>query len=183
MRNRYQAIARVIQNFIKWLPSVICSVIALFEVANGNLTVGELMAFIVLFSKISTPMSELPFMINDGREMFISASRVNEIIRADKEPSGTYTGNVLPEKEDVISLENICYWYDSNPERKILDQLNLKFEKGKTTAIVGTSGAGKTTLFKLLCGFERPKSGTYRLYGTDFNGWELKQARSKIALV
>ena len=92
-RNKYQAIGNVIQSLVEWIPSVICSLIALMEFFKGQLSIGDMMAFIILFNKISSPMSELPFKINDGRELLISIKRINEIMAAPKEHSGTYCGN------------------------------------------------------------------------------------------
>ena len=183
IRNRYQAAANAAQNLIKWLPNVCCLVIALIEVLEGNLSVGELMAFTVLFTKISSPMSELPFRINDGRELLVSVRRINDVINAPKENSGTYEFRGEYKSDDIISVNNLTYWYKSNPEKKVLNCLNLTFEKGRTTAVVGASGAGKSTLFKILCGFERPEEGVYKLFGTNFEKWKLCEARRQLAVV
>jgi len=182
-RNRIQAVSNAISNLLKWLPNVICFVFALMEVFSGNLSVGELMAFEVLFAKITDPISELPFRINDAREMMVSMNRVNDLLNAPKEEGGVLTPREDYDGQDAIVLENVSYWYDSNPDRKILDGLNLTFEKGKTTAIVGSSGAGKSTLFKILCGFETPGEGKYLLMGQDFSELDIGAAREKIAIV
>lgn len=182
-RNRYQAISFALENLIQWVPTICCCTIALIEVFHAEMSVGELVGFIVLFIKISSPMGELPFRINDGREMLVSAARLNDVINAPKEQSGDYDRQVPFTDKNIISLENISFWYDEHPERKILDGLELHIEKGKTTAIVGASGAGKTTLLKLLCGFEKQKSGTYRLMGVDFARWKIEAARKNMAVV
>lgn len=67
--------------------------------------------------------------------------------------------------------------------RKIFDELSISIEKGKTTAIVGGSGEGKTTLFKILCGFYKHQQGTYSLFGINFHDWDLNDARSMFSLV
>ena len=71
-RNAYQALAQFITSILKWTPSVVCSVIALNLVIADIITVGQLMAFIILFGKLSSPLSELPFRIIDARVMFVS---------------------------------------------------------------------------------------------------------------
>ncbi len=182
-RNRIQAISNGIENLMKWLPNIICMLFALAEVFNGNLSIGELMAFQVLLTKIVTPVSELPFRINDAREMFVSLKRINDLIDAPKEASGKQKPEENYEGQNTITLENVSYWYDTNPDRKILDMLNVSFERGKITAIVGSSGAGKSTLFKILCGFETPKEGSYMLMGKFFNDLDLDAARAQIAIV
>ena len=184
-RNRYQAIGNVIQSLIKWIPSVICSLIALIEFFRGQLSIGDMMAFIILFNKISSPLSELPFKINDGRELLISIKRINEIMDAPKEHSGTYCGNSsdLSKTESVICFKDVSFWYNSNPEKRIIDELNIDVKKGTITAIVGASGVGKSTLFKIICGLEKVRKGDYYLYEHNFKDWNLAAARKEIALV
>lgn len=182
-RNRIQAISNGIANLMKWLPNIICMLFALAEVLNGNLSIGELVAFQVLLTKIVTPVSELPFHINDAKEMIVSMKRINDLINAPKEASGKQMPEENYKGQNTITLENVSYWYDTNPDRKILNMLNVSFEKGKITAIVGSSGAGKSTLFKILCGFETPKEGSYKLMGKMFSDLDLDAARAQIGIV
>lgn len=184
-RNRYQAIGTVIQSLTRWFPTIICSFIALMEVINEKLAIGEFMAFIMLFQKISTPLSELPFRINDGREILVSVRRINDIYQAPMEIGGDYCADrVEADAENiVIRLGNASFRYESNAEREILQDINLEIESGKMTAIVGKSSCGKTTLLKILCGFEKLNSGAYYLGSHEFQDWNLTSARKKIALV
>ncbi len=92
-RNRYQALANGLVLTIKWVPSIICSLIVLFLVLKNVITVGELMTFLVLFGKISSPLSELPFRVIDAREMMISVKRIEALIATPKEAIGRYPGN------------------------------------------------------------------------------------------
>ena len=130
-------------------------------------------------------MSELPFKINDGRELLISIKRINEIMAAPKEHSGTYCGNAsdLSKTESVICFKDVSFWYNSNREKRIFDKLNIDIKKGTTTAIVGSSGVGKSTLFKIICGLEKVREGDYYLYKQNFRNWNLTAARKEIALV
>lgn len=182
-RSKYQSIANGTRNFIMWLPSVICSVIALIEVLNGRITLGALMGFIVLFNKISDPLSNIPATINEGLEMMVSVNRINEILNFPSEHSGNSRFAMKNTDKYVMELNNVTFSYEENQNRKIFDGLNVSFEKGKITAVVGGSGAGKSTLFKLLCGFERIHRGSYLLFGHEFDKWNLKEARNQIALV
>lgn len=184
-RNRYQAIGNIIQSLVKWIPGIICSLIALMEFFRGQLSLGDMMAFIILFNKISSPMSELPFKINDGRELLVSIKRINEIMDAPKEHSGAYCGNVsdLSKTENAICFKDVSFWYNADPEKRIFDELNLDIKKGTITAIVGASGVGKSTIFKIICGLEKVRKGEYFLYGQDFKNWNLTAARKEIALV
>ena len=141
------------------------------------------MGFVFLFVKLSSYMSELPAYINDGRELFVSVKRIEQLLEAPVEKSGNYYLKEIYKGSDVVGLKNVTYRYEDNPSRNVLDNINVTFKKGTTNAIVGESGSGKSTLFKLLCGFERPVKGTYELYGVDFNKWQLDKARELFAIV
>ncbi|SEW01498.1 ABC transporter ATP-binding protein [[Clostridium] fimetarium] len=182
-RNKYNSLSGTLQNLLRWIPNVICSVVALITTINGEITVGELMAFIVVLNRIITPMSELPFIINDSKESKVSLDRINEIMNYPEEESGDFHTSIEHSGANAIELKNLSFSYEDNKDRKILNHCNLTFEKGKTTAVVGTSGAGKTTLFKIICGFLKPIDGAYELYGHNFKQWNLMHARDQIANV
>ena len=182
-RNKIQAISNGIENLMKWLPNMICMIFALAEVLYGNLSIGEFVAFQVLLAKLVTPIGELPFRINDARELLVSMRRINDLMDAPKETGGTRIPEECYKKQNTIALENLSFWYDANPDRKILDMVSVSFEKGKITAIVGSSGAGKSTLFKILCGFEMPKEGSYKFMGQNFDECNLDAARTQIGIV
>lgn len=182
-RNKIQAISYGMATLMKWLPNMICMIFALAEVLSGNLSIGELMAFQILLAKLVTPISELPFRINDAREMLVSIRRINDLMDAPKETGGTRIPEECYKGQNTIALENVSFWYDANPDRKILDMVNISFEKGKITAIVGSSGAGKSTLFKILCGFEMPKEGSYKFMGQNFEEFHLDAVRAQIGIV
>jgi len=182
-RNKYNSLSGTLQNLLKWLPNVICSVVALITTINGEISVGELMAFIVVLNRIITPMSELPFIINDSKESKVSLERINEVMNFPEEESGDFHTTIEDLGVNAIELKNLSFSYDDNKDRRILNHCNITFEKGKTTAVVGTSGAGKTTLFKIICGFIKPIDGVLELYGHDFKQWNLMLARNQIAFV
>lgn len=186
-RNRYQALANGIVLLMKWVPSVGCSLIALFLVLKNTITIGEFMSFLVLFGKISTSLSELPFRIIDAREMLISVKRIEELLCAPKEVSGDYKGSELKNVENIIELKNVSFSYASGNtkcfENRILKDINVSIKQGEKVAIVGASGAGKSTLLKLLCGFEEVDEGDYYLCGQVFSKWDINEARRLISYV
>lgn len=179
VRNAYQAVVNFITNALKWIPSVICSIIALILTLDNIITVGELMEFIILFNKISSPLSELPFRIIDAKEMLVSVRRINNIINIEQENSGSYKNTFVTLEKQVISCQNISLTY----KQKILKNVSLNINEGEKIAIVGSCGSGKTTLFKILCGFEQSYCGSYKLYGKDFFDWDIKAARKLISYV
>lgn len=186
-RNRYQALANGLVLIIKWIPTIMCSLLALYLVLKNVITLGELMAFLVLFGKISTPISELPFRIIEAKELMISVKRIESLINTPKEKSGNYTGKDKEQQEIVIEMKNVTFSYseDKNEaeDTKILKNIDLTIKRGEVVAIVGASGAGKSTLLKLLCGFEAVVSGDYFFYGHRFSEWNIDNARKLISYV
>ena len=182
-RNRYQALANGLVSLIKWLPTIICSLLAFTLVLKNVITVGELMAFLVLWGKISSPISELPFRIADGREMMISVKRIQNLINTTKERSGEYSGEDLVNQLTAVEFKDISFSFTGGENARVLKDVNITINKGENVAIAGASGAGKSTLLKLMCGFVRSTSGVYELFGRDFNEWNIDAARKQIAYV
>lgn len=182
-RNRYQALANGLTLLIKWIPTIICSLITLTLVLKNIITIGELMAFLVLLGKISNPISELPFRIIDGREMMISVKRIQNLINIPKEHSGEYLGKNIKSQQTFIQLKDVSFSYTGEETARVLTNVSMTINKGENVAIVGASGAGKSTLLNVLCGFVRNTSGVYTLYGHDFKEWNIDAARKQIAYV
>lgn len=182
-RNRYQALANGLIMLIKWVPTIICSLIALAMVLNRTISIGELMAFMVLFNKIFNPMSELPFRIMDAKEMMISVERMERLICTKPEKSGCNEETISDNMKKVIELKNISFSYDAQTSNNNLENVSMLIERGEKIALVGASGAGKSTLLKLLCGFYKGQSGVYNLYGQNIDEWNIDAARKHIAYV
>jgi len=182
-RSKINATSEVLKNLLSWIPNITCSVIALFAVIRGDITIGEMMSFAVMLNRIVDPMSSIPFLINDAREAMVSIKRLNEILNVPMEKSGELKILLNEVQDSIIEFKDITFSYENNAERKILNKLNMSIHNGKVTAIVGGSGAGKTTLYKLICGFHSAQSGIYKLYGTEFSQWNLEEARKQISLV
>ncbi len=182
-RNRYQALANGLTSLIRWVPTIICALITLSLTINNVISLGELMAFLVLFSKISSPLSELPFIVIDAREMMISVKRIEELINLPEESSGSYSIQDISKVKDIIRLDNVGFTYDSAGEANVLDDISMTIHKGEVVAIVGSSGSGKSTLMKILCGFERCRKGEYYLCEHSIEEWKVDAARSLISYV
>lgn len=182
-RNKYQALANGLVMLIKWIPIIVCSLIALVMVLNKAISLGDFMAFIILFNKIFNPISEFPFRIMEAKEMMISVKRIEKLMSAKPEKSGNYEKTISVNTKNVIELKNITFSYDMQIFNNTLENINMIIEKGEKIALVGESGAGKSTLLKLLCGFIRAKSGVYNLYGHNIDEWNIEAARKMIAYV
>lgn len=192
LKNEYQRTtlssgSYILQQMISWIPNIICSVYVLYQTFSGEVSVGQMMAFLVILNRLIHPMGELPFIINDAREINVSIQRLQDIFRQPEEKNGTFG---MPEEvasahescDIALCLSNIEFAYEEEG-RKIFQGLSVNIPKGKTVAFAGGSGQGKTTVFKLLCGFYRPNRGTYSLYGRPFEQWNIQAAREQFALV
>lgn len=180
VRTRMNMISQVVGNGIRWVPRLLCYLFALYEVVSGHMTVGTLLSYVLLLNRIVFPLGELPGFLNELREELVSFRRINEIVKQPDELSGN--GDFVEnEQKPVIQLKDICFSYDGT--RQIFNHLNLSVMKGQNVALVGSSGGGKSTVLKILCGFYLPHSGTYQLYGHDYEEWNISALRRQMALV
>lgn len=178
-RTKIMGVAYVMGYLVRWLPKLICYLFCLYEVSQGRLTVGSVLAYVMLLDQLTRPMGDIPYHIASIREYKVSVDRIQHILDEEEELSGT--GIFEPEGDNVIELEHISFGYSE--EKEILKDVNITIKKGRNVAFVGESGGGKSTVIKLLCGFYYPQKGNYRLYGHDFHEWDLEALRSQIALV
>ncbi len=166
---------------IKAAPMFMCILFGFYNAYRGQLTSGELVAFIILLQNVSKPLSELITYITEFKEAMVSVDRVAEMMDLREESFGTE----VVEKNDAayaFELEQVSFKYGQDLPI-ILDEISLKIPKGKTIALVGQSGCGKSTLFKLLIGFHLATKGQVKLYDKDIKAWNIEEARSKMAYV
>lgn len=171
--------ALVARKTIQWLPSIVCGFLSVFLVKNGSLSIGELVSFVVILGKFVSSFIGLPFAFVDSASSFVSIKRLEEMLSFDSELFGTETS--IADKEKVISIEKAVFGYDQ--ERSILKELSLYVNKGENVAIVGKSGGGKSTIFRIICGFYHLSNGCYKFYGRDINDWKIENVRNELALV
>lgn len=190
MRNRLSSLAWIMQSVVNWLPNIILATLALMRVLSGTITVGEMTYFILMLDRIIHPLSELPSLFNETRELGVSMNRLEEIMEQPEELSGTYSNEYEKKKEmsdsckpseAVIEFQNVNFGYSE--DTPILHDINFSIYEGENIAFVGGSGEGKSTIFKLLCGFYQKQSGDYKLYGRAFEKWDINAAREQFALV
>ena len=167
---------------IRAMPMFICIFIGFYNSYKGNITSGELIAFVLLLQNISRPLSELTRHVTEFKEAMVSVDRMMQIVEIKEEAFGNEESNEHPV---VLELEDVLFTYDTQEEecKEILSHINMKILKDTTIAVVGLSGSGKSTLFKLLIGFHKPTSGQIYLYGKPLNDWDIEKARGQMAYV
>jgi len=173
----------VLRHSINTIPVVLCYMFALHEVLTGKITTGDMLAFSVLLNRILYPLGNIVFCVNVIREVNVALQRVQEIYDQEPEESGTekFSMEVAQGNGNVVEWDDITFSYDG--ERQVLNGMKFAIGQGQTVAFAGGSGEGKSTIFRILCGFYRKKGGNYKLFGHDFADWDLQAARNCFSYV
>lgn len=173
--------AMIFRKLLQWLPNIICAVYAYVLVCRGNLSVGSLMAFLVILGKFVEAFIGLPFDMVETRESIVCIRRIEDILAQEDEQGGDYQGGNVQADVPAVVFDTVTFGYSE--DTPVLRQLSFSVAAGTTVAFVGGSGEGKSTIFHILCGFYRANAGTYRLFGTKFEEWDIRAAREQFALV
>ncbi|MFI2367256.1 ABC transporter ATP-binding protein [Streptomyces sp. NPDC018833] len=167
--------------FVSNLNYVLVAVVGGLRVASGSLSIGDVQAFIQYSRQFSMPLTQVASMANLVQSGVASAERIFELLDAEEqEPDGPSVER--PERaEGRVSLEKVSFRYD--PEKPLIENLSLAVEPGHTVAIVGPTGAGKTTLVNLLMRFYEVTGGRISLDGVDIAKMSRQDLRSGIGMV
>lgn len=139
------------------------SFLAATAVVNGQITLGMMMSISYIIGQLSVPIDQVITFAQALQDAKISLERLNEIHnKEDEEQTIESKLNDLPENK-TIEIRNVSFSYDGAERNYVLEDLNLTIPQNKTTAIVGASGSGKTTIIKLLLGFYTPIKGTINI--------------------
>ena len=154
------------------------------DVITGRITAGDLSAFVfyaVLVASSGGAMSET---IGDLQRAAGAAERLSELLTEAPSIAEPVTPKPLPQPaKGVVSFEDVSFRYPTRPDTLALDGFDLRMTPGETVAIVGPSGAGKTTVFNLLLRFYDPESGAVRIDGIDIRQLRLAELRRTLAIV
>ena len=171
-----------IKSFVKQVGTVLVIILTAYLVLKGypGMTIGKIMYHVMLFSNVIAPITQLQRIFDDVNDALIYAEGFFGILDAEEEvePSGSYK----PEKiHGLFELKNVDFTYPNG--NQALFDVNMKIEPNKITALVGLSGAGKSTIVNLLDKFYEPQVGTITLDGVDLREYDTKFLRENIGLV
>lgn len=154
------------------------------DVINKVMTAGELSQFVIYAVMASVTVGALTTVWGELQRAAGALERIIEILNLEPEIRSPEQPVVLEQRvEGNIHLQGLNFAYPSRPDRYILENLDLSIASGETVALVGASGAGKTTLFQLLMRFYDPDQGQINLDGKDIRSFDLNDLRSQYALV
>ena len=181
---RAQFISGIIQptmNFISNLNYVAIAVIGGLQVASGSMTLGDVQAFIQYSRMFTMPITQVASIMNVLQSTMASAERVFELLDEAEEIPDVAQPHVLREAVGRVVFENVSFRYEAkNP---LIEDLNVVVEPGETVAIVGPTGAGKTTLVNLLMRFYDVDGGRITVDGNDVRELSRDNLRSTFGMV
>ena len=171
-----------IKSFVKQVGTVLVIILTAYLVLKGypGMTIGKIMYHVMLFSNVIAPITQLQRIFDDVNDALIYAEGFFGILDSEQdiEPSGSYK----PEKiHGNFELKNVDFTYPNGTQA--LFNVNMRVEPGKITALVGLSGAGKSTIVNLLDKFYEPQVGVITLDGVDLREYDTQYLRENIGLV
>lgn len=169
--------------FINEGKNILITFLSAQAVINGNLTLGAMVAVQYIVGQLSSPIEQLLGFIQGFQDAKISLERLNEIHQMeDEEPVDKEWSHSLPENKS-LSISNLTFRYPGAGNEPVLENINMVIPQGKTTAIVGMSGSGKTTILKLLLRFYEPQNGDIKVGSQQIGNIAFKTWRSGCGVV
>ena len=171
-----------LKTFLEQIGTVLIIILTAYLVLIDypGMTIGKIMYHVMLFSNVSAPIRQLHRIYDDMNDALIYAEGFFGILHADDEVEAT--GTYHPERvEGLLEMQHVDFTYPNGTQA--LHDVSLQIQPGKITALVGLSGAGKSTIVNLLDKFYTPQSGTVTLDGTPLSEWDTRWLRDHIGLV
>lgn len=168
------------KGFVEQIGLVTVVLMSCYFVLQGEMGIGGIMFQVLLFNNVTAPIRQLHRIYDDVNDAMIYSEGFFTVIKQDhqEEQTGTY----IPKKiHGKIELKGV--WFDYPNHTKALKDVSMDIQPGKTTALVGLSGAGKTTVISLLDKFYAPKQGQILLDGVDLRDYDTKELRKNIGIV
>jgi len=158
--------------------NVIITFLSAMSVVNGDLSLGAMFAIQYIIGQLNAPIDQLVGFIKSVQDVKLSLERINEIheIKSEKDMSGSEEEDLQIADDESIKIQNLTFSYDVETNSPVLQDITFNIQSGKTTAIVGLSGSGKTTILKLLLKFYDYDNGSISIGGKELKtlnhrGW------------
>jgi ATP-binding cassette subfamily B protein len=191
-KNMYKAAFRAAWLSALFLPTVqLLSAVAVaavlwyggWEFEQGAVTIGGIQAFISYITFMLWPIQEMARVYAEMQQAVASGERIFSLIDAVPEIQDRENAIVPGSIRGDIVFDNVTFWYDDEEDQPVLENFNLTIAQGETIALVGPTGAGKSTIVNLVCRFFEPQKGTIRMAGYDYKDLTLHSIHSRIGMV
>ena len=179
--NRQRSIYVPVLSFIPLVAQAAVLLVGGRMVVQNQLTVGEFFAFNLYVSMLIMPLRMLGMWIGQSQRATASGERIFQILDEPEEIAERPEATELPPGEDRIRFDGVAFGYD--PERPVLEDIDLEIEPGQNIAVIGHTGSGKTTLTALVPRFYDVTSGRLEIDGVDVRDVELSSLRRAIAVI
>lgn len=173
--------AQAVTGFLEKMMTLGIIALGALDVFAGEMTIGALVAFNMLASRVSGPLVQLVTMVHEYQEVALAVKMLGEVMNQKSERDGTRDG-LRPEFAGKIEFENVSFRYGSEGA-PALDQVSFCIAPGSIFGIVGRSGSGKTTLTRLISGMYPVQQGLLRVDGYDSRELDLAHLRSNLGVV
>ncbi len=170
------------KSFVRQTGTVLIIILTAYLVLTDypGMTIGKIMYHVMLFSNVTAPITQLQRIFDQMNDALIYAEGFFDILEADdeREPTGKYCPK---EVKGNFEIAGVDFTYPNGT--KALHNIDMKIESGKITALVGLSGAGKSTVLNLLVKFYEPDCGSIKLDGVDLRDYDTRFLRDNIGMV
>ncbi|KAE8763799.1 ABC transporter ATP-binding protein [Georgenia thermotolerans] len=170
-----------VMSFVSNLNYVLVAVVGGLRVASGALTLGEVQAFIQYSRQFSQPLAQIASMSNLVQSGVASAERIFELLDAEEESPDPVPSERPEQVRGRVEFAHVSFRY--KPDTPLIEDLDLVVEPGQTIAVVGPTGAGKTTLVNLIMRFYEIDAGTISLDGVDTRRMSRQDLRDQVGMV
>ena len=171
-----------LKTFLEQIGTVLIIILTAYLVLTDypGMTIGKIMYHVMLFNNVSAPIRQLHRIYDDMNDALIYAEGFFGILHADGEQEETGTYHPTDVKGE-LTMSHVDFTYPNGT--KALTDVSLRIRPGKITALVGLSGAGKSTIVNLLDKFYTPQAGSIQLDGTELSEWDTQWLREHVGLV
>lgn len=170
-----------VMNFVSYLSYVGIAVVGGLRVASGNMTLGDATAFIQYSREFTQPLGQIAGMANQLQSGVASAERTFELLDSEEQTEETNSQHFPENAQGRVEFKNVEFSYA--PDKPLIEDLSFEAHPGHTVAIVGPTGAGKTTLVNLVMRFYELNSGSIEVDGIDITHISRAELRSRVGMV
>lgn len=175
----YSALTNPITRLVSNIGYVLTGIVGVILMLNGEITIGDIMTFLMYTSIFTRPFNEITAILSELQTAFASSKRIDEFLNSEEEKFETTNQDIMKIKGN-IEFKNVEFSYTKEP---FIKNFNLKVKAGEKIAIVGKTGAGKTTIVNLLMRFYEIDNGDIYIDGTNIKDIPIKELRDNIGIV